>query len=79
MVRVTFIAADGREQPVAAREGLSLMEAAMAGGVDGIDAVCGSGRKPFRAITYMNSVAAIVRNVTTSVARWRCSTHNSVR
>ena len=41
MVQVTFIAADGREQRIAARAGLSLMEAAMAGGVDGIDAVCG--------------------------------------
>ncbi len=41
MVRVTYITSDGREQPIEARPGLSLMENAVAEGVEGIDAVCG--------------------------------------
>lgn len=41
MVQVTFVTASGREQPVDARAGLTLMENAMAYGVEGIDAVCG--------------------------------------
>ena len=44
-----------------------------------IEAVSCSGRKPLGAITYISRVAAMVANVTSSVARWRCSTHSSVR
>ena len=41
MVKVTYIAFDGREQVIDAQAGISLMENAVANGVDGIDAVCG--------------------------------------
>lgn len=41
MVRVTYIGIGGHEQTVEAAPGLSLMEAAVNNGVDGIDAVCG--------------------------------------
>jgi len=41
MVSVTYITHDGREQPIDARAGLSLMENAVANGIDGIEAVCG--------------------------------------
>ena len=44
-----------------------------------IDAVSCKGRKPLGATTYMTSVATIVAKVTSSVARWRSSTHNSER
>ena len=44
-----------------------------------IDAVSCSGKKPFGATTYMNSVSATVANVTSRVARWCCSTNSSVR
>lgn len=41
MVKVRFIAADGAQQTIEVSEGLSLMENAVAGGVDAIEAVCG--------------------------------------
>lgn len=41
MVAITFVAASGAEQVIDAREGLSLMENAIAGGVEDIEAVCG--------------------------------------
>lgn len=41
MVKVTFVSADGTVQEVEADPGCSLMEAAVANGVDGIDAECG--------------------------------------
>lgn len=41
MVKVTYIAFDGREHHVEAEADLSLMENAIANGVDGIVAVCG--------------------------------------
>jgi 2Fe-2S ferredoxin len=41
MVKVTYIAFDGREQSVDAEAGISLMENAVANGVEGIDAICG--------------------------------------
>jgi ferredoxin, 2Fe-2S len=41
MARITFIAADGAERAIAAEPGLSLMEAAVRNGIDGIEAVCG--------------------------------------
>ena len=41
MVAIRFIAADGSERQVEARCGLSLMENAVAGGIDAIAAVCG--------------------------------------
>lgn len=41
MVAITFIAADGGAQTIDASEGLSLMENAMARGVEGIEAICG--------------------------------------
>ena len=41
MVSVTYITFDGREQTVDVQTGISLMENAIANGVDGIDAVCG--------------------------------------
>ena len=41
MARITFIAADGAERAIEAEAGLSLMEAAVRNGVDGIEAVCG--------------------------------------
>ena len=44
-----------------------------------IDAVSCSGRKPFGATIYIATVATIVANVTTSVARWCRSTHSNVR
>jgi 2Fe-2S ferredoxin len=41
MAKVTWITHDGREQVADARAGLSLMENAIANGIDGIEAVCG--------------------------------------
>jgi len=41
MVQITYITADGRPQAIDARAGSSLMENAVGGGVEGIDAVCG--------------------------------------
>ena len=41
MVSVTFIAHDGVAQSVELTSGQSLMEGAKAGGIDGIEAVCG--------------------------------------
>ncbi len=41
MVEVTYIAFDGVSRTIDAQPGLSLMEAAIANGVDGIEAVCG--------------------------------------
>jgi 2Fe-2S ferredoxin len=41
MVAVTLIEPSGRERRFNARAGLSLMEAALAAGVEGIDADCG--------------------------------------
>ncbi|HUD30558.1 MAG TPA: 2Fe-2S iron-sulfur cluster-binding protein [Novosphingobium sp.] len=41
MVTITFIAADGREARIDATSGLSLMESAIAGGIDAIEAICG--------------------------------------
>jgi 2Fe-2S ferredoxin len=41
MVRVTLIEPTGRARQIEARAGLSLMEAALAAGVAGIDADCG--------------------------------------
>ncbi len=41
MVAITFVTHDGREHIIAARAGLSLMENAIAEGVEGIVAVCG--------------------------------------
>lgn len=44
MVRITFIAADGRGQDVDAESGRTLMQAAVANGVRGILAECGGAR-----------------------------------
>ena len=41
MVKVTYITHDGRAQEIEARTGLSVMENAIANGIEGIDAVCG--------------------------------------
>ena len=41
MAQVTFIAFDGSETPIDAAAGMSLMENAVANGVDGIEAQCG--------------------------------------
>ena len=41
MAKVTFIAHDGVAQTVELASGQSLMEGAKAGGIDGIEAVCG--------------------------------------
>lgn len=41
MVAVKFISASGEETMVEAREGLPLMESAVAGGISAIEAVCG--------------------------------------
>ncbi|RYY25332.1 MAG: 2Fe-2S iron-sulfur cluster binding domain-containing protein [Sphingomonadales bacterium] len=41
MVKIVFRQADGTEEELDADEGVSLMEAAVHGGVDGIDADCG--------------------------------------
>ena len=41
MVRVTWISHDGSQVQADATSGLSLMENAVAGGIDGIEAVCG--------------------------------------
>lgn len=41
MVAVTFIAADGTRRTIDASEGLSLMENAVANGIEAIEAVCG--------------------------------------
>jgi 2Fe-2S ferredoxin len=41
MVAIVFIAVDGREQSIEATSGLSLMENAVAGGIDAIEAICG--------------------------------------
>ena len=40
MVAITFIAVDGAKRVIQASEGLSLMENAVAGGVEAIEAVC---------------------------------------
>ena len=40
MTKIAFIQPDGSEKPVEARDGLSLMEAAVNNGVDGITAEC---------------------------------------
>lgn len=41
MVKVTWITHDGREQVADVKVGLSLMENAVANGIEGIEAVCG--------------------------------------
>lgn len=41
MVGITFVAVDGREHRIEATSGLSLMENAVAGGIDAIEAICG--------------------------------------
>lgn len=41
MVSVRFIAADGGEKVIDATEGVSLMENAVAGGIEAIEAICG--------------------------------------
>jgi 2Fe-2S ferredoxin len=41
MVRIAFRQADGQEQSVEAEAGVSVMEAAITGGIEGIDADCG--------------------------------------
>lgn len=41
MVQVTYVTHDGVSQAIDAREGLSLMENAIAKGIEGIEAVCG--------------------------------------
>lgn len=41
MPRISYITHDSRVQTIQARIGISLMENAVAGGVEGIDAVCG--------------------------------------
>lgn len=41
MVAIRFIAADGAEQTIDAMSGISLMENAVAGGIEAIVAVCG--------------------------------------
>ena len=40
MVAITFIAADGAGRTIDASEGVSLMENAVAGGIEAIEAVC---------------------------------------
>ncbi len=40
MVGITFIASDGAAQTIDASEGVSLMENAVAGGIEAIEAVC---------------------------------------
>ncbi len=41
MVKITYITHDGTEQAVDVPVGISMMEAAIQNGVDGIEAVCG--------------------------------------
>ena len=41
MVAIRFIAADGAEKVVDASEGISLMENAVANGIEAIEAICG--------------------------------------
>ncbi len=41
MAKITFIEADGRERTLEVADGWSLMQAAVAGGVDGIVGECG--------------------------------------
>lgn len=41
MVAITFIAADGTDQSIDAKEGLSLMESAVGNGIEVIEAQCG--------------------------------------
>lgn len=41
MVRITFIDAGGTRRDITAREGMSLMENAVAQGIEAIEAVCG--------------------------------------
>jgi 2Fe-2S ferredoxin len=41
VTRVTYITFDGRQQCIDAENGISLMENAVANGIDGIEAVCG--------------------------------------
>jgi 2Fe-2S ferredoxin len=41
MAKITFIAHDGTERPVEARNGMSVMEAAVNNSIPGIDADCG--------------------------------------
>jgi 2Fe-2S ferredoxin len=41
MVKITYVTFDGAERTVSVETGMTLMEAAVRHGVDGIDAVCG--------------------------------------
>ncbi len=41
MVSVTFVSATGKEETIAIDAGISAMEGAVRGGIDGIDADCG--------------------------------------
>ena len=43
MIQITYITAEGREQPVQVEPGMSLMEVATLNGIDGIVAECGGG------------------------------------
>lgn len=41
MAKITYVTHDGREQTIDAQTGISVMENAIANGIDGIEAVCG--------------------------------------
>jgi 2Fe-2S ferredoxin len=43
MIKITYVTADGTEQPVEVEPGMSLMEVATLRGIDGIVAECGGG------------------------------------
>ncbi|MCG2624102.1 2Fe-2S iron-sulfur cluster-binding protein [Arthrobacter sp. I2-34] len=43
MIKITYVTADGTEQPVEVEPGMSLMEVATLRGIEGIVAECGGG------------------------------------
>lgn len=67
MPSITFIAHDGTARTIDAREGLSLMENAIAEGVEGIEAVCGGNAYCGTCRVYVDSAWAPVTGEATEI------------